>query len=50
MLLVGGLGLAINVVALLLLRGGAAESLNVKGAYLEVVADSLVQSVSSSPG
>ena len=41
MLLVGGLGLAINVVALLLLRGGAAESLNVKGAYLEVVADSL---------
>jgi cobalt-zinc-cadmium efflux system protein len=41
MLVVGGLGLAINVVALLLLRGGAAESLNVKGAYLEVVADSL---------
>lgn len=41
MLLVGGLGLAINVVALLLLRGGAADSLNVKGAYLEVVADSL---------
>jgi cobalt-zinc-cadmium efflux system protein len=41
MLLIGGLGLAINVVALLLLRGGAAESLNVKGAYLEVVADSL---------
>ncbi len=39
MLVVGGLGLAVNVVALLLLRGGAAESLNVKGAYLEVVAD-----------
>ncbi len=39
MLVVGGLGLAVNVAALLLLRGGAAESLNVKGAYLEVVAD-----------
>lgn len=39
MLVVGALGLAINVVALLLLRSGASESLNVKGAYLEVVAD-----------
>jgi cobalt-zinc-cadmium efflux system protein len=39
MLVVGVLGLAVNVVALLLLRGGAGESLNVKGAYLEVVAD-----------
>lgn len=39
MLVVGALGLVINVVALLLLRGGAGESLNVKGAYLEVVAD-----------
>ena len=39
MLVVGGVGLAVNVVALLLLRGGASESLNVKGAYLEVVAD-----------
>jgi cobalt-zinc-cadmium efflux system protein len=39
MLVVGGLGLAVNVVAMVLLRGGAAESLNVKGAYLEVVAD-----------
>jgi cobalt-zinc-cadmium efflux system protein len=39
MVVVGGLGLAINVVSLLLLRGGAAESLNVRGAYLEVVAD-----------
>ena len=39
MFIVGALGLAINVAALLLLRGGAAESLNVKGAYLEVVAD-----------
>ncbi|WP_234441235.1 cation diffusion facilitator family transporter [Streptomyces scabiei] len=39
MLVVGGLGLAVNVAALLLLRSGASESLNVKGAYLEVVAD-----------
>ena len=41
MLLVGALGLVVNVIALLLLRGGAGESLNVKGAYLEVVADTL---------
>lgn len=41
MLVIGALGLAVNVIALLLLRGGAAESLNVKGAYLEVVADTL---------
>ncbi|WP_336276084.1 cation diffusion facilitator family transporter [Nocardioides sp. B-3] len=41
MLLVGALGLVVNVIALLLLRGGAAESLNVKGAYLEVVADTV---------
>ena len=39
MVVVGGLGLLVNLVALLLLRGGAAESLNVRGAYLEVVAD-----------
>lgn len=41
MLLVGAIGLVVNIVALVLLRGGAAESLNVKGAYLEVVADTL---------
>jgi cobalt-zinc-cadmium efflux system protein len=41
MLVVGILGLVVNVVTLLLLRGGARESLNVKGAYLEVVADTL---------
>lgn len=41
MMLVGGLGLLVNLVALLLLRGGAAESLNVKGAYLEVLADTV---------
>ena len=41
MLAVGAIGLVVNVVCLTLLRGGAAESLNVKGAYLEVVADTL---------
>lgn len=39
MLLVGGVGLGVNIAAMLLLRSGASESLNVKGAYLEVVAD-----------
>jgi cobalt-zinc-cadmium efflux system protein len=39
--IVGVLGLAVNVVAFLLLRRGATESLNVRGAYLEVVADTL---------
>ncbi|MCW5252083.1 MULTISPECIES: cation diffusion facilitator family transporter [unclassified Streptomyces] len=39
MMVVGGIGLVINLVALALLRSGASESLNVKGAYLEVVAD-----------
>lgn len=41
MFVVGGIGLAINIVSLLLLRGGSGESLNVKGAYLEVVADAV---------
>lgn len=39
MLAVGFIGLLVNVVALLLLREGASESLNIKGAYYEVVAD-----------
>lgn len=39
MLVVGLLGLVINVVCMFLLRSGASESLNVKGAYFEVVAD-----------
>ncbi|MEU7901066.1 cation diffusion facilitator family transporter [Nonomuraea sp. NPDC049152] len=39
MLVVGAIGLAVNLIALVLLRSGAGESLNVKGAYLEVVAD-----------
>lgn len=41
MLLVGALGLLANLAALALLRGGAGDSLNVKGAYLEVLADTL---------
>jgi cobalt-zinc-cadmium efflux system protein len=41
MIVVGALGLLVNAVALVLLRGGAQESLNVKGAYLEVVADTV---------
>src|SRR5690606_15877296 len=41
MLVVGAIGLAVNLVALFLLRQGAGESLNVKGAYLEVVADTV---------
>lgn len=41
MLVVGALGLGANLVALALLRGGAGESINVKGAYLEVLADTL---------
>ena len=39
MLVVGVLGLGINVVSIMLLRGGSQESLNVKGAYYEVIAD-----------
>lgn len=39
MLVVGGLGLVVNAVVMLLLRAGSKESLNVKGAYAEVVAD-----------
>ena len=39
MLIVAIIGLAINVIAFLLLREGSKESLNVEGAYLEVLAD-----------
>jgi len=38
---VGLIGLGVNVVAFMLLREGAGESLNVRGAYFEVVADTL---------
>ncbi|MGH3440442.1 MAG: cation diffusion facilitator family transporter [Nitriliruptorales bacterium] len=41
MLVVAVLGLLVNVVVFFLLRGGAGESLNVEGAYLEVLADTL---------
>jgi cobalt-zinc-cadmium efflux system protein len=40
-LVIGILGLAVNLVSFALLRPGASESLNVQGAYLEVVADVL---------
>ncbi|MCC4620383.1 cation diffusion facilitator family transporter [Xanthomonas cassavae CFBP 4642] len=41
MLLIAGLGLVINLVAMKLLHAGSGESLNVKGAYLEVWSDML---------
>ena len=41
MLVVAVLGLAVNLVAFALLREGAKESINVEGAYLEVLADTL---------
>jgi len=40
-LVAGGVGLVINLVGLALLRGGAQESINVRGAYLEVLGDAL---------
>lgn len=41
MLLFALVGLAANLVGMVLLRGGAAASLNMKGAYLEVLGDAL---------
>jgi cobalt-zinc-cadmium efflux system protein len=41
MLVVAGLGLAANLAAFALLREGAKESLNLQGAYLEVLADTV---------
>lgn len=41
LLVVAGLGLAANLVAFALLREGAKESLNLRGAYLEVVSDTV---------
>ena len=41
MMLVGTLGLLINVICIGLLRNGSEESLTLKGAYLEVVADTI---------
>ena len=40
-LIVGVIGLFVNVVAFLLLRAGSKESLNLQGAYLEVLSDML---------
>jgi len=40
-LIVGIIGLAVNIVAFVLLRQGAEESLNVRGAYVEVLSDML---------
>lgn len=41
MLVVGVLGLVVNGVSIVLLRAGAEESLNLKGAYFEVIADTV---------
>jgi cobalt-zinc-cadmium efflux system protein len=41
MLLVALVGLAINVAGIFILRAGAGESLNMKGAYFEVLSDLL---------
>ncbi len=40
-LIVGTIGLVVNVIAFKLLRAGSKESLNVQGAYLEVMSDML---------
>ena len=40
-LVMGCVGLVVNLVVLLMLREGSRESMNVRGAYLEVFADSL---------
>lgn len=41
MVVVAAFGLVMNIAALLILRSGARESLNVRGAYLEVMSDAL---------
>ncbi|MGA5215269.1 cation diffusion facilitator family transporter [Streptomyces cinereoruber] len=41
MLVVSSIGLVVNIISFRLLTAGSKESLNVKGAYLEVVADML---------
>lgn len=41
MLAVAAIGLAVNLIGMYLLKAGAGESLNVKGAYLEVMSDLL---------
>ncbi|SFR74780.1 cobalt-zinc-cadmium efflux system protein [Agromyces sp. CF514] len=39
MLIVGAAGLVANIAAMLVLRGGAKDSINLRGAYLEVLGD-----------
>ena len=41
MIIVAGIGLIVNLVCFRLLQAGAKESLNLRGAYLEVVADAV---------
>ena len=41
MLIVATLGLVVNLIAFALLREGSAESLNIEGAYVEVLADTI---------
>jgi cobalt-zinc-cadmium efflux system protein len=41
MLIVATIGLTVNLISMKLLAGGSSESLNVKGAYLEVLGDML---------
>lgn len=41
MLIVALIGLAVNIAGMLILRSGAQESLNMKGAYFEVISDML---------
>jgi cobalt-zinc-cadmium efflux system protein len=41
MMLVAGIGLVVNIISMLLLRESSQESLNVRGAYLEVLGDTL---------
>ena len=41
MLIVAGVGLLVNLAGILLLRGSAGESLNMRGAYFEVLSDLL---------
>lgn len=41
MLIVAGIGLVVNLISMRLLAGGSTESLNVKGAYFEVLSDML---------
>jgi cobalt-zinc-cadmium efflux system protein len=41
MLIVAGIGLGINIAGMLIMRKGSNESLNMKGAYFEVLSDAL---------